>query len=155
MTLVGNYLDFGVLETALLGLLCQATGIATAAARCRLAAGGRPVYSFGARRMHPTIAPMIERAAYVGGCDGVAAVKSGELLGVAPVGTMAHSLILILGEDRLVTVDGVKAYRGEDWVLVVPHPQEPVVRVWAEAADDESASGLAAEFAGLVEELRA
>ena len=56
---------------------------------------------------------------------------------------------------RLVTVDGVKAYRGEDWVLVVPHPQEPVVRVWAEAADDESASGLAAEFAGLVEELRA
>ncbi|TMK86979.1 MAG: mannose-1-phosphate guanyltransferase [Actinobacteria bacterium] len=70
-------------------------------------------------------------------------------------GTVMRRLIERLGEDRLVTVDGVKAYRGEDWVLVVPHPQEPVVRVWAEAADDESASGLAAEFAGLVEELRA
>jgi nicotinate phosphoribosyltransferase len=100
LTLVGSYLDFGVLETALLGLLCQASGVATAAARCRLAAGGRPVYSFGARRMHPAISPMIERAAYLGGCDGVAAVKSGELIGQAPVGTMAHALILILGEER-------------------------------------------------------
>jgi nicotinate phosphoribosyltransferase len=100
LTLAGPYLDFGVLETALLGLLCQASGVATAAARCKLAAGGRPVYSFGARRMHPAISPMIERAAYIGGCDGVAAVKSGELIGQAPVGTMAHSLILILGEER-------------------------------------------------------
>ena len=100
VTLVGPYLDFGILETALLGLVCQATGIATAAARCRLAAGARPLYSFGARRMHPSIAPMIERAAFIGGCDGVAAVKSAELIGVAPVGTMAHALILILGEER-------------------------------------------------------
>ena len=35
----GNYTDFGVLETAALGLMCQATGIATMAARCRKAAG--------------------------------------------------------------------------------------------------------------------
>src|SRR5207245_5069469 len=80
--------------------LCQASGIATMATRCRLAARNRPVYSFGARRMHPAIAPMIERAAYVGGCDGVAAVKSAELIGLDPVGTMAHALILILGEER-------------------------------------------------------
>ncbi|SRR6266705_1832872 len=103
MVLWGRYLDFGALETSLLGLLCQASGIATAAARCRLAAGTRPVYSFGARRMHPAIAPMIERAAYVGGCDGVAVVKSAELIGLDPVGTMAHALILILGEERAWT----------------------------------------------------
>jgi mannose-1-phosphate guanylyltransferase/phosphomannomutase len=48
----------------------------------------------------------------------------------------------------------VKAYRGEDWALVIPHPQEPVVRVWAEGGSPESADALAAEFAGLVEELR-
>jgi nicotinate phosphoribosyltransferase len=100
LTLVGPYLDFGSLETALLGLLCQASGVATAAARCKVAAGSRPVYSFGARRMHPAIAPMIERAAFLGGCDGVAVIKSGELIGQQPVGTMAHSLILILGEER-------------------------------------------------------
>jgi nicotinate phosphoribosyltransferase len=100
MVLAGPYLEFAVLETALLGLLCQATGVATVAARCRVAAGDRPVYSFGARRMHPAIAPMIERAAYIGGCDGVAVTKSAEVIGLTPVGTMAHSVILILGEER-------------------------------------------------------
>jgi nicotinate phosphoribosyltransferase len=100
LVISGPYLDFGVLETALLGVLCQASGVATAAARCRLAAGERAVYSFGARRMHPAIAPMIERSAYIGGCDGVAVVKSAEVIGLDPVGTMAHALALILGEER-------------------------------------------------------
>ncbi|HXF57081.1 MAG TPA: nicotinate phosphoribosyltransferase [Actinomycetota bacterium] len=96
----GRYLDFGILETPILGLLCQASGVATAAARCKLAAAGRPVYSFGARRVHPAIAPMVERAAYIGGCDGVATVRAAEFLGVEPVGTMSHALVLILGDER-------------------------------------------------------
>ena len=100
MVVEGSYLAFGVLETALLGMLCQASGVATAAARTKLAAAGRPVYSFGARRMHPAIAPMIERSAYVAGFDGVAVVKSAELLDLPPVGTMAHALVLLLGEER-------------------------------------------------------
>src|SRR6266511_1790904 len=69
-------------------------------------------------------------------------------------GTVMRRLIERLDGERVVTIDGVKAYRGEDWVLVIPHPQEPLVRVWAEAGSPESADGLAAEFAGLVEELR-
>src|SRR5436190_1151227 len=84
--------SFGVLETALLGLLCQASGVATVAARCKIAAEGRPVFSFGARRMHPAISPMVERSAYIGGCDGVASVKSAEVIGIQPVGTMAHAV---------------------------------------------------------------
>jgi mannose-1-phosphate guanylyltransferase / phosphomannomutase len=63
-------------------------------------------------------------------------------------------LIERLDNGPIVTIDGVKAYRGSDWVLVVPHPQEPVVRVWAEAGSPESASSLAGEFADLVGELR-
>jgi nicotinate phosphoribosyltransferase len=95
----GSYREFGVFETALLGLICQASGIATRAARCRVAAGpGRKLISFGARRMHPAIAPMIERAAYIGGCDGVAAVASAELLGTEPVGTIPHALVLLMGD---------------------------------------------------------
>jgi mannose-1-phosphate guanylyltransferase/phosphomannomutase len=70
-------------------------------------------------------------------------------------GTVMRRLIERLGDQRVVTIDGVKAYRGDDWVLVAPHSQEPVVRVWAEAGDWDSASALAAEFASLVEELRA
>lgn len=96
----GMYTDFAVYETALLGFLCQATGVATKAARCRLAAGAeRKLYSFGARRMHPAITPMIERNAFIGGCDGVAVGESARLIGERPVGTMAHALILTIGDE--------------------------------------------------------
>ncbi|MBN1880863.1 MAG: nicotinate phosphoribosyltransferase [Deltaproteobacteria bacterium] len=93
----GEYTDFGIHETAILGCLCQASGIATKAARCRVAAGEKPLISFGARRMHPAIAPMIDRSAFIGGCDGVSSVASAKQLGEEPIGTMPHALILILG----------------------------------------------------------
>lgn len=102
----GDYLEFGIYETAILGLLCQASGIATKTARCKKAAGERLVISFGARRMHPVMAPMIERSAYIGGCDGVATIKAAELIGIEPSGTMPHALILILGD----TVKALKAF---------------------------------------------
>jgi nicotinate phosphoribosyltransferase len=100
LTISGSYLTFAELETSLLGLLCQASGIATQAARCKRAAGPRPVYAFAARRVHPTIVPMVERAAFVGGCDGVGTVAGGEAVGMAPVGTMPHGLILLAGEEE-------------------------------------------------------
>jgi nicotinate phosphoribosyltransferase len=106
MEIEGRYQDFCVYETALLGLICQASGVSTQAARMKKLSGGRLVMSFGARRMHPVLAPMIERNAYVGGCDGVAVVKSGEVIGEDPMGTMPHSLILCMGS----TVEAIKAY---------------------------------------------
>ncbi|RKY91915.1 nicotinate phosphoribosyltransferase, partial [candidate division KSB1 bacterium] len=106
LVIEGRYLEFGVYETAILGLICQASGIATKAARCKKAAGERLVLSFGARRMHPALAPMVERNAYIGGCDGVAVIKSAELLGLPPSGTIPHALILLLGD----TVKAVKAF---------------------------------------------
>jgi len=106
MEIEGRYQDFCVYETALLGLICQASGVSTQAARMKKLAGERLVMSFGARRMHPILAPMIERNAYVGGCDGVAVVKSGELIGADPMGTMPHSLVLCMGS----TLAAIKAY---------------------------------------------
>ena len=113
----GEYTQFGVYETALLGILCQASGVATKAARCKKAAGHRLVLSFGARRMHPAIAPMIDRAAYIGGCDGVAVTMSAELLGIRPSGTMPHALILLVGD----TVEALK------WFDKVIDPSVPRV----------------------------
>lgn len=100
----GKYLDFGRYETALLGFLCQASGVATMAARCRKAAGNRTLTSFGARRMHPAIAPMVERNAYIGGCDGVAMGLGAQLAGIEPSGTMPHALILIMGDTVAATI---------------------------------------------------
>ena len=98
LTLEGRYREFAALETPLLGLICQASGIATAAAHCRIAAGERALLSFGARRMHPAITPMIERSAWLGGCDGVSAIAAAELLGIPATGTMPHALVLCLGD---------------------------------------------------------
>jgi nicotinate phosphoribosyltransferase len=102
----GMYTDFAVFETSMLGFMCQASGIATKAARCKKAADGRPVISFGARRIHPAIAPMVERNAFIGGCDGVSVPYTAEMLGEEPSGTMPHSLILLLGD----TVEAAQAF---------------------------------------------
>jgi nicotinate phosphoribosyltransferase len=104
LSIEGSYLDFGIYETAILGLLCQASGIATYAARCCIAAHGKPIVSFGARRMHPSIAPMIDRSAYLGGCDGVAVIKSAEALGLEPKGTIPHALVLLMGDTVEATL---------------------------------------------------
>ena len=106
LTFSGPYAAFAEHETAILGFLCQASGVATGAARCRLAAGERPVISFGARRMHPAITPMIERAAYLGGCDGVAVELAAKRLGIPASGTIPHALALILGS----TAEAAKAF---------------------------------------------
>ena len=103
MEIAGRYLDFGQYETTILGLICQASGIATRAARCKKAAGSKEVISFGARRMHPTIAPLIERNAYIGGCDGVSVSLGAKLIAKEPVGTMPHALILIMGDTVRAT----------------------------------------------------
>ncbi len=106
VTLSGPYGAFAEHETAILGFLCQASGVATGAARCRLAAGERPIISFGARRMHPAITPMIERAAYLGGCDGVAVELAARRLGIPATGTLPHALALILGS----TAEAARAF---------------------------------------------
>ncbi len=94
----GNYSDFACYETPLLGLICQASGVATRAARCKKAADGKSIIHFGARRMHPGITPMIDRASFIGGCDGVSVSKSAQDLGEEPMGTIPHALILLVGD---------------------------------------------------------
>lgn len=96
----GMYSEFCELETPLLGLTCQASGVTTAAARCKIAAGFKPIYSFGIRRMHPAISPMIDRSAYIGGADGISGISGGKLIGVSPVGTIPHALILLTGNRK-------------------------------------------------------
>ncbi|MEM4657019.1 MAG: nicotinate phosphoribosyltransferase [Candidatus Methanosuratincola sp.] len=100
MAIVGKYGSFVSVETATVGLICQASGVATAAARVKKAAGGKTVFAFGIRRMHPAIAPMLDRSAYIGGFEGVSGVMGAKLLGIPPSGTMPHPLILIFGKQE-------------------------------------------------------
>jgi len=90
----GDYRDFGVYENSILGLISKPSGIATKAARVRIAAGNKDLMSFGTRRVAPQDVIMSERAALTGGFDSTSNVLAAKKLGVRAVGTMPHILLL-------------------------------------------------------------
>jgi len=101
-----RYLQFGLYETAILGMLAQSTGWATAAREVVEIAAPSPVISFGARHVHPDITDVLDYAAIVGGCVGASTPAGARLAGLAPTGTMPHSLVLIFGD----TVEAALAF---------------------------------------------
>jgi len=101
-----RYRRFGLYETAFLGMLAQSTGWATAARACVEVAAPDPVISFGARHVHPDITDVLDYAAIVGGCVGASTPAGARLAGLAPTGTMPHSLVLIFGD----TVEAALAF---------------------------------------------
>ena len=101
-----RYRSFGLYETAILGMLAQSTGWATAARECVETAAPQPVISFGARHVHPDITDVLDYAAIVGGCVGASTPAGARLAGLNPTGTMPHSLVLIFGD----TVEAALAF---------------------------------------------
>ena len=106
MRITGTYESFGMYETVLLGMLASATGWATAARRCVEAAEGRNVLCFGARHVHPAIAPVMERSAKIAGCSAMSCILAAKLCGEEPKGTVPHAAILLMGD----TVKLAKVY---------------------------------------------
>lgn len=106
MRIHGSYSNFGIYETAILGILASSSGWATAAHTAKEAADGRPIFCFGARHVHPAVAPVMERAAIVGGADGASCILGAKLAGLEPSGTVPHALFLIIGD----TLEAAAAY---------------------------------------------
>ncbi|GAB7009619.1 nicotinate phosphoribosyltransferase [Halorubrum trueperi] len=100
MRIEGPYLAFARLETSLLGFLSHASGIATAALDCRVAAPESQVLSFGARHVHPSMTATVERSALVAGFDGFSHVAAGDLIGREASGTMPHALAICFGRGE-------------------------------------------------------
>nr|WP_253488933.1 nicotinate phosphoribosyltransferase [Methanocalculus alkaliphilus] len=135
MVISGKYRDFGRFETALLGFLCHASGIATAAAHVVSVAGGRPIYSFGSRRQHPAIAPMIERSAWIGGVAAVSNTAAPEDIPLA--GTMPHAFVLSFDTPEAA------------WAAYAEHADPEVPRIMlCDTLSDEKAEALAAARIG-------
>ena len=129
LTIEGRYSDFAEYETPLLGLLSSSTSISTRAAKFRQAAGSKLLLSFGTRRVHPALAPLVERACYVAGFDGVSNVLGARLLGLEPSGTMPHALVQILGSQE-------KAWRLFDETVPRSTPRVALVDTfWDEKAE--------------------
>lgn len=120
MRIRGRYGDFGIYETPLLGILSSSSGWATAARSCKEAAGGRRVICYGARHLHPAVAPVMERAAVIGGVDDCSCILGALLLGKAPVGTVPHAAFLIVGDTvKLATAYDRFVAEGEPRIILV------------------------------------
>jgi len=87
-----------IVETFILNAINYQTLIATRAARMRHEAGDRQLLEFGTRRaFSPQGSIWAARAALAGGLDATSNVLAAAKLGVNPVGTMAHALVMAIG----------------------------------------------------------
>jgi len=107
VTVRGPLLQAQYIETMLLLLINHQSLIATKANRIVRAAQGRAVMEFGTRRAHGTSAAILgARASYIGGCVGTACTVAERDLGIAALGTMAHSWVQVFPTEY----EAFKAY---------------------------------------------
>src|SRR6185437_10132804 len=89
-----------ILETCLLSAINYQTMVASRAARLNIAAKGKPVVEFGARRAHGSEAGIFAaRAAWIAGCQGTSNVMAGRLFDIPTYGTQAHSWIMAYEDE--------------------------------------------------------
>jgi nicotinate phosphoribosyltransferase len=96
----GPFMEAQIAETYLITTLTMQTLIASKAARVVTAAAEREVIDFGSRRAHgPQAGLLAARAAYIGGCTGTSNAEAGRLLGIAALGTQAHSWVMAFDDE--------------------------------------------------------
>ncbi len=52
--------------------------------------------------------------------------------------------------DKIIEIDGIKIYEGDSWVLVRPSGTEPIIRVYSESRDKDSAEKIFKKYIDLV-----
>jgi nicotinate phosphoribosyltransferase len=114
-----------LVETYLLNQLSHQTAVASKAARCVLAAEGRPVVDFSLRRTHGPQAGL--SAARLGGMVGFAAtsnVAAATAYGLTATGTMAHSYIEAFPDEEAAFRAFARAHPGPVTFLVDTYDTE-------------------------------
>ena len=91
------YSSFGLYETAICGILAHHSGWATAAHQLTEEAGTIPVVNVGAHNVHPSVAPVMDYAAVVGGCLSGSTVLGSRLANSPPVATVSGALVQLMG----------------------------------------------------------
>ena len=124
-----RYRRFGLYETAILGMMAQSTGWATAAREVVEAAAPEPVISFGARHVHPEYHRLARLCGHRGRLRGGLHAGRGTPRRPAPTGTMPHSLVLIFG-------DTVKAAEAFDRHLSSDVPRIVLVDTFKDEAEE-------------------
>lgn len=126
-----------LVETYLLSTFAFQTTIASKAARCLIAAEGRPIVEFGSRRAHsPAAGILAGRAAYIAGCAGTSNTEAGMRFGIPVSGTAAHSWTMafpneeesfralqrLLGDSTVFLIDTYDTIEGASLAARVGRP---------------------------------
>jgi nicotinate phosphoribosyltransferase len=87
-------LEAQLVETIIINEIQLQTMVASKAARCVTAGGGRGLIDFALRRTQaPDAGLRVARASYLAGFDGTSNVRAGQLYDIPIAGTMAHSFV--------------------------------------------------------------
>ncbi|QYX75239.1 nicotinate phosphoribosyltransferase [Streptomyces akebiae] len=126
-----------LVETYLLNQLSHQTTIASKAARCVLAAAGRPLVDFSLRRTHgPQAGFQAARLGALAGFAGTSNVAAATALGIPAVGTMAHSFVEAFASEEDAFRAFARAHPGPVTLLVDTYDTEEGVRVAARVLHD-------------------
>lgn len=128
-----------IVETLVINQINFQSLIATKAARCVYAAGGRAVVDFSLRRTHGIDAGMkVARSSYLAGCAGTSNVRAGQYYGIPIVGTMAHSFVSSFEHE----IDAFRAF-----VSSFPNSSTLLIDTYDTAAGARKAVQVAKEMA--------
>lgn len=61
-------------------------------------------------------------------------------------GKVLRSIVDSLRDEEVDLTDGIKVFRGDDWVLILPDPARPVINIYAEAGSERLAQKFVAEY---------
>jgi len=101
MEVTAPIIEAQLLETFLLNTVGFQTMIASKAARCFHAAGGRPLIDFSLRRTQGQDAGIkVARSTFIAGFEATSNVLSGQLYDIPISGTMAHSYVSAFDSER-------------------------------------------------------
>lgn len=132
-----------VLETRIVNLLHYQTLVASKAARCVLAAGGRGLVDFGLRRAHGAEAGLFAaRASYLAGFTGTATTIAASAFGIPVFGTMAHSFIQAHDDEAAAMARFAKSFPDNAVLLLDTYDTEAAARKVVDLVPELAAQGI-------------
>ena len=118
-----------LIESRLMNLLHYETVVASKAARCVLAAEGKPLIDFGLRRAHGAEAGLLSaRASFLAGFAGTATSLAGCRFGIPVFGTMAHSFVQAHDDEAAAFANFARAQPSNATLLIDTYDTEEAAR---------------------------
>ncbi len=132
-----------LIETLVINKMQHPTLAGSKAALCYIAAEGRTLVDFGARRAHSSeSAAAAARAAYIAGFAATSNVEAAALYGIPPAGTMAHSFVQAFPEEIQAFRAFAERFGDRTILLIDTYDTEEGARKAVQVARELEASGV-------------